>query len=343
MCRGGECKVLRRGRDRFPCGCQTDGCTCTPHAPRFGYLVAESGCSSSSPAQPQHRLHSRAASPAGASPARPWLGSGTLQQCHPPVLLVLHLGSPRPPIPPRAAAGLSCGRRGGSQGCAQPHTLPGAAAAARREPQRGGPPPSPLQKQLKMKHTQLHNSAQIRSQHTRQRRPRPPPPALEMPPDLPSIPTPLTHASPGILPPKKLTGKLGCRKRLDPLPYLPTAEMLLERQQRGEPLLSSRSRSGCLPLRPDRSRIQWPWSRQADSGAGGGGGSDLIVFSKTLTKDTDWEQTKHSGMASARQKQKPWEMPRQAGAQHQTLSLGEGDISGKTGSVLGAAKGPGGC
>lgn len=115
---------------------------------------------------------------------------------------VLHLGSPQPPVPPRAAAGLSCGRRGGSQGCTQPHTLPGAAAAARRELQRGGPPPSPLQKQLKMKHTQLHNSAQIRSQHTRQRRPRPPPPALEMPPDLPSIPAPLTHASPGILPPK---------------------------------------------------------------------------------------------------------------------------------------------
>lgn len=165
-----------------------------------------------------------------------------------------------------------------------------------------------------------------------------------MPPDLPSIPAPLTPASPGILPPpkKKLTGKSGYRKRLDPLPYLPTAEMLSGRQQRGEPLLPGKSRSGCFPLRPDRSRMEWPWQRQADSGAGGGGGSDLIVFSKTLTKDTDWEQTKHSSAAPARQKQKPWETPRQAGAQRQTPSLGEGDISGKTGFVLGAAEEPGG-
>lgn len=96
-----RCKVFRRGRDRSPRRCQVDGCTCIPHAPRFGYLVAESGCSSSSPAQPCCRLRSRAAIPASTLPAWPRLGSGTLQQCDPRVLLGSAFGVfPAPQSPP---------------------------------------------------------------------------------------------------------------------------------------------------------------------------------------------------------------------------------------------------
>ena len=82
-----RCKVLQRGRDRSPRGCQADGCTCIPHAARSGYLAAESGCSGSSLPQSCCPLHSRAAIPAGASRARPRLGSGTLQHRHPCALL----------------------------------------------------------------------------------------------------------------------------------------------------------------------------------------------------------------------------------------------------------------
>lgn len=153
-------------------------------------------------------------------------------------------------------------------------------------------PPSPLQKQLKMKHTRLHNSARIRSRHAKERHPRPPLPALEMPPGLPSIRTPPTPTLQAVSP-QKLIGKLGSRKRLHPLPYLPVERCSRKGNSERNRQLPGESRSGCFPLRLDRSRIQWPWYGRADSGLALGG-SDLIVFAKTLTKDTDWEQTKHS-------------------------------------------------
>jgi len=288
--------------------------------------VAASGCCGSSPAWPRCWLRSRAVIPGSASPAQPQLGLGTPRHCRPRMLLGSAFGVCPAPRSPQPVAGLSCSQRGGCQG---------------QRPQQGEsrskrPPPSPPPKQLKMKHTQLHNSARIRSRHARRRHPRPPPPALGTPPDLPSIP--------GVHPLPRTNWCVGMQEKARSSALPPHG---------GDALGKTTARgTGCSLARPAPAALRCAGMAQGyngrgnardDSGAGGGGGSDLIFFSKALTKDTDWEQTKHGSTASARQKQKPWETPRRAGAHGQTPSLGEGDVSSKTGSVLGAATEPGGC
>lgn len=61
---------------------------------------------------------------------------------------------------PQAAAGLSCSHREGCQGCAQTCTLPGAGAAARREPQQEATPSLPSPKAIK---NEAHSAAQLSS------------------------------------------------------------------------------------------------------------------------------------------------------------------------------------
>lgn len=68
--------------------------------------------------------------------------------------------TPSPPKRPQAAAGLSCSHRGGCQGCAQTRTLPGAGAAARREPQQEATPSLPSPKAIK---NEAHSAAQLSS------------------------------------------------------------------------------------------------------------------------------------------------------------------------------------
>lgn len=122
-------------------------------------------------------------------------------------------------------------------------------------------PSSPLQKQLKMKHTRLHTSARIRSRHSRQWHPHPPLPALEMPPGLPSIPS-LQHPRSRLSPRQTLIAKLGGRKRLHPLPYLPVERCSRKGSSEGKGQRPGESRCGsfrCL----DRSRMQWPWYGRA--------------------------------------------------------------------------------
>lgn len=128
--------------------------------------------------------------------------ASTATPSHLRVLLPLHLGSPRPPLLPRQ------GRVPGLSSATQ-------LARGRGRSKERPTPTSPLQEQLKMKHTRLHSSARIRSRH-----PHPPLPALEMPPGPPSIPRP-RHPRSRLSPRQKLIGKLGGRKRLHPLPYLP--------------------------------------------------------------------------------------------------------------------------
>lgn len=67
--------------------------------------------------------------------------------------------------------------------------------------------------------------------------------------------------------PQKSTGKLGGRKRLHPVPYLPVQRCSHKGNSEGKRQLPGESRSGCFALRPDRSRIQW-WYGRADSGEG---------------------------------------------------------------------------
>lgn len=96
----------------------------------------------------------------------------------------------------------------------------------------------------------------------------------------PTPPTPTLRAAF----PQKLAGKLGGRKRLHPLPYLPEERC----PRKGKRQLPGESRSAALP-RPDRSRMQW-----RGTGRLAAEGKRSYRFAKTPTKDTDWEQTKHS-------------------------------------------------
>lgn len=182
-----------------------------PHTDRSDCLVAEGGRCGSSLALPAHLAQPGTvlflAAGLPSSPAYPWPqpGSDSRQHCHPqpsPCVLALHLGSPRPPLLPRQ------GRVPGLSSATQ-------LARGRGRSKERPTPTSPPQEQLKMKHTRLHSSARIRSRH-----PHPPLPALEMPPGPPSIPRP-RHPRSRLSPRQKLIGKLGGRKRLHPLPYLP--------------------------------------------------------------------------------------------------------------------------
>lgn len=114
-----------------------------------------------------------------------------------------------------------------------------------------------------------------------------------------------THAA------QKLTGKPGGRKRLHPLPYLPPrAEML---SQKAEP----------APAAFRGARI----AQGYNGGTGrltAAGGSDLIGFAKTLTKDTDWEQTKHGrgrNLGKCRDRLGPNTRHRETSPAKQALSL----------------------
>lgn len=105
--RAARCKVLQRGRDRSPRGCQADGCTCIPHAARSGYLAAESGCSGSSlPQSCSRRITGTATAGLGHPPALPSpCAAGSYIR-----------GLPGPPVLPQAVAGLSRSWRRECQG-----------------------------------------------------------------------------------------------------------------------------------------------------------------------------------------------------------------------------------
>lgn len=98
----------------------------------------------------------------------------------------------------------------------------------------------------------------------------------------PQPPTPTLQA----VSPTNANCQVGWQEKAPSSALPPCGEMLWQRQQRGE------------AAAPRRVPLSAAWIAQGCSGRGTGGlavrGSDLIVFAKTLTKDTDWEQTKHS-------------------------------------------------